>query len=89
MCSGFEAGSYLRLIDSCIPHLKAQGTSATCNESKEEEKKHPYDLTPGTRSEHRVDPTDIITDFGSQSANLIVVCCGGIQVCFEMLESGW
>ena len=37
MCSGFEAGSYLRLIDSCITQLKAQGLSRTCNESKEEE----------------------------------------------------
>ena len=32
-----EAGSYLRLIDSCVTHLKAQGPSRTCNESKEEE----------------------------------------------------
>jgi len=34
---GWEAGSYLRLIDSCITQLKAQGPSRTCNESKEEE----------------------------------------------------
>jgi len=32
-----EAGSYLRLIDSCITQLEAQGRSRTCNESKEEE----------------------------------------------------
>ena len=31
MCSGSEAGSYLRLIDSCITQLKAQGPSRTCN----------------------------------------------------------
>ena len=31
-----EAGSYLRLIHSCITQLKAQGPSRTCNESKEE-----------------------------------------------------
>ena len=37
MCSGSEAGSYLRLIDSCITQLKAQGPSRTCDESKEEE----------------------------------------------------
>jgi len=37
VCSGSEAGSYLRLIDSCITQLKAQGSSRTCNESKEEE----------------------------------------------------
>jgi len=36
MCSGSEAGSYLRRIDSCITQLKAQGPSRTCNESKEE-----------------------------------------------------
>ena len=34
MCCGNEAGSYVRLIDSCITQLKAQGPSATCNESK-------------------------------------------------------
>ena len=31
--------SYLRLIDSCITPLKAQGPSRTCNESKKEKKK--------------------------------------------------
>ena len=36
MCSGAEAGSYLRLIDSCITQLRAQGPSRTCNESKED-----------------------------------------------------
>ena len=34
MCSGSEAGSYLRLIDSCITQLKAQGPSRTCTASK-------------------------------------------------------
>jgi len=34
-----EAGWYLRLTDSCITQIKAQGPSRTCNESKEEEKK--------------------------------------------------
>ena len=38
MCSGSEAGSYSRLIDSCITQLKAQGPSRTCNESKDERK---------------------------------------------------
>ena len=33
---GKVAGSYLRLIDSCITQRKAQGPSGTCNESKEE-----------------------------------------------------
>ena len=37
MCSGSEAGSYLRFIDSCVTRLKAQGPARTCNESKEEE----------------------------------------------------
>ena len=31
---GTEAGSYLRLIDSCITLLKAAGPSRTNNESK-------------------------------------------------------
>jgi len=33
----FEAGSYLRRIDSCVTQLKAQGLSRNSNESKEEE----------------------------------------------------
>ena len=37
LCSGSEAGSYVRLTDSCITQLKAQGPCRTCNESKEEE----------------------------------------------------
>jgi len=37
MCCGTKAGSYLRLMDSCITQLKDQGPSRTCNESKEEE----------------------------------------------------
>jgi hypothetical protein len=32
-------GSYLRVIDSCITQLKAQGPSRTCNESKEAERR--------------------------------------------------
>ena len=55
MCSSSEAGSYVRLIDSCITQLKAQGPSRICNESKEEEEeeaqkrenvkpRHPYML---------------------------------------------
>ena len=39
----------LRLIDSCITQLKAQGPSRTCNESKEEEKK--IGITFGTASD--------------------------------------
>jgi len=37
MCSGYEEGSHLRLIDSCITQFEAQGPSRTCHESKEEE----------------------------------------------------
>ena len=37
MCNGSDAGSYVRLTDSCITQLKVQGLSGTCNESKEEE----------------------------------------------------
>jgi len=36
VCSGSEAGSYVRRIDSRITQLTAQGPSRTCNESKEE-----------------------------------------------------
>jgi len=39
LTDGFHPTVYscLRLIDSCITQLKAQGPSGTCNESKEEE----------------------------------------------------
>ena len=37
--SGSEAGSYVRLVDSCITQLKARGPSRSCNESKEEKEK--------------------------------------------------
>ena len=47
MCCGTEAGSYLRLIDSFITQLKAQGPSRTCNESKEEERRRSVTPTPG------------------------------------------
>ena len=38
-----EAGSCLRLKDSCFTQLKAQGPSGTCNESKEEEEEEGED----------------------------------------------
>ena len=38
-CCGNEAGSYLRLRDSCITQPKAQGPSRTCNESEEPEER--------------------------------------------------
>jgi len=44
MCSAFEAGSYLKLIDSCVTQLEAQGPSRTCNESEEEEKNTPSNV---------------------------------------------
>ena len=49
MCSGSETVAYLRLIDSCITQLKAQGPSRTCNESKEEEEEHSLDSGLATR----------------------------------------
>jgi len=39
--------SYLRLIDSCLTQLKAQGPSRTCNESNEEEGEVAQCLGPG------------------------------------------
>ena len=41
---GNEAGSYSRLIDSCIAQLKAQGPSRTCDECKEEEEENIREL---------------------------------------------
>jgi len=47
MCCGTEAGSYLRLIDSFITQLKAQGPSRTCDESKEGEEEDNRRGLPG------------------------------------------
>ena len=47
MCSGSEAGSHLRLRDSWITQLKAQGPSRTCNESKAEEEEESISLSAG------------------------------------------
>jgi len=49
MCCGTEAGSYLRLIVSCITQLKAQGPSRTCNESNEEEESQLTHRVPSKR----------------------------------------
>jgi len=38
--SSSEAVSYLRLIDTCITQLQAQGPSRPCDESKEEDEKN-------------------------------------------------
>ena len=45
MCSDSEAGSYLRLIDSCSTQLETQVSSRVCTESKEEEEEEeiPFD----------------------------------------------
>ena len=48
MCCGNEEGSDLKLVDSCITQLKAQGYSRTCNErKKEEEGKESTDVAEG------------------------------------------
>ena len=50
MCSGSDAGSYLRLTDSCITQPKAQGPSGTSNESQEGSGKHPKIVEEPRRS---------------------------------------
>ena len=47
MCTGSEAGSYLRLIDSCITQLEAQGPARTCNEGTDEEEGEGHDSDEG------------------------------------------
>ena len=51
LCSGSEAGSYFRLVDSFLTQLEAQGPSRTCDESKEEEEPPATwcELYPGSR----------------------------------------
>ena len=69
MCSGSEAGSYLRLIYSCITQLKSQGPARTCNESKEEEEE--WGLTwDGFDSSLRDHPTLLYSDDASEPVAL-------------------
>jgi len=35
-CCGYRGGLVFKVLNSCITELMAQGTSRTCNESKEE-----------------------------------------------------
>ena len=54
MCSGSEADSYLRFVDSCITQLKASGPPRTCNEEEERisansQHAHPHDSRCGSR----------------------------------------
>jgi len=58
MCSGTEVGSYLRLVDSCITQLKAQGPSRTCNESKEEEEEEDMN-TGGALTDHAISSSSL------------------------------
>ena len=64
MCSGSEAGSYLRLIDSCITQLKAPGSSRTCHGSKEEkEEQNSFGHKSVQNLQHRVVQTFERSDF--------------------------
>jgi len=49
----YEAGSYLRLIDSCITQRKAQGSSRTCNESNDGRSRAQTPTLPSTRRPSR------------------------------------
>ena len=85
MCCGTEAGSYLRLIDSCMTQLKAQGPSGTCDERKEEKKKYQAQGSGGFRS--WAEPGDKDADDEEQDRiNGVahhVILFGG-QVCFKI-----
>jgi len=57
MCSGSEVGSYLRLIDSCITQVKAQGPSRPCDASKEEEEGYQTHASASTQRAPREAPS--------------------------------
>ena len=65
MCSGSEEGSCLRLLDSCITQLKAQGPSWTCNESKEERRRKRVNCSDDRLGRvWRVSPWVTFSDYG-------------------------
>ena len=61
-------GSYLRLVDSFITQLKAQGPSRTCNESKEEEEEE-VPVSVAAR------PEMVTTEVASRSTSVVSVTC--------------
>ena len=60
-----EAGSYLRLMDSCITRLNAQGPSRRFNENEEEEEEEEEKIDSGS-----VGSTDVsfITSTGASAS---------------------
>jgi len=67
ICCSTDAGSYLRFIDSCITHVKAQGPSRTCNESKEEEEEAPPSA-PVLPSQYRTEKSVDVRPGGNPGA---------------------
>ena len=57
MCSDSQAGSYLRLTDSCITQIKDEGLSRACNESKEKEEESIEAQWPSAPPALRAAPT--------------------------------
>ena len=74
MRSGFVGGSYLRLIDSCITQLKAQGPSRTCDESNEEVKKRPSGRLPPPPPPHPGVGQTLVSKF--KNKHFTEMCCG-------------
>ena len=81
LCSGSEAGSYLRRIDSCITPLKAQGPSRTCNESKEERNK------PAKARFWQWNLGGVLAAPASESPPLPTLACQGSVKCQAHLET--
>ena len=81
---GTEAGSYLRLIDSCITQLKVQGPSRTCNEKQKRKKgsKENSTLSPWPR------PPSLMQR--EPSIDFHMPCVGvGIQLLFLNSSPRW
>ena len=74
-----EAGSYLRLIDSCINQLKAQGPSRTCNESKEEEEWNPSESFKFPRKERTAPRLSTRNRYILNLQSLAQVSCGNVH----------
>ena len=71
----------MRLIDSCITRLQAQGFSRTCNESKEEEEEDEERPNRGLRPHH------LLEKARSCGEECMLVWCGVVLLCHALIKS--
>ena len=93
LCSGSEAGSYLKLTDPCITQLKAQRPPRTCNESEEEDTRthsHTHTLTHAHTHTRTHSHTHKLTHSNTLTLTLTLTHtpCERLMVTFGLQQAG-